>query len=132
VVQDTWLAVLHGIHRFEGRSSLKTWLFRILVHRARSRARREARARTLSIVPEADTVTPPVAERAIEHAEVRTMVESAIAELPRMQGLVVSLRDLEGHTSGEVCESLDISPANQRVLLHRARLGLRERLRPAG
>jgi RNA polymerase sigma-70 factor, ECF subfamily len=143
VVQDTWLAVLRGLDGFEGRSSLKTWLFRILVNRARTTGTRELRS-----VPVADPepavdpsrfdasgswADPP--ERWIEEAEGRTeavkladRIRTWIGELPARQREVVILRDLEEMSSGEVCAVLAISEGNQRVLLHRGRSRLRQLL----
>jgi RNA polymerase sigma-70 factor (ECF subfamily) len=133
VIQETWLAVLHGIDRFEGRSSLKTWIFRILVNRARTRARREARTVAFFALPAgsddfaATTVGP---EQAAIDNELRLVLERAVASLPRVQRRVISLRDIEGWSADEVCEALDLSPANQRVVLHRARMRVREMLAP--
>jgi RNA polymerase sigma-70 factor, ECF subfamily len=143
VVQDTWLAVLRGLDGFEGRSSLKTWLFRILVNRARTTGTRELRS-----VPVADPepavdpsrfdasgswADPP--ERWIEEAEGRMeavkladRIRTWIGELPARQREVVILRDLEEMSSGEVCAVLAISEGNQRVLLHRGRSRLRQLL----
>ena len=143
VVQDTWLAMLRGLDRFEGRSSLKTWLFSILVNRARSTGVREQRS-----VPVADAgpvvdasrfgpngawSDPP--ERWIEEAEDRIeagklagLLRSGIEGLPGRQREVVLLRDVEGLSSAEVCAVLAISEANQRVLLHRGRGRLRQLL----
>lgn len=151
VIQDTWLAVLSGIDRFEGRSSFKTWLFRILVNRARSRARREARTLTFSSViaqndastdgelpvspfeatpaawgTEADHLRGP--EEHLLAAELNERIRSAIATLPRGQQRVIMLRDIEGMSSGEVCRTLAITETNQRVLLHRARSRVRDQL----
>ena len=141
VVQETWLAVLRGLAGFEGRSSLKTWLFTILVNRARSAGVRESRS-----VPVADAgpvvdasrfgpggawASPP--EPWIEEAESRVdavklfgLLRSALSGLPVRQREVVVLRDVEGMTSAEVCSVLAISEANQRVLLHRGRGKLRQ------
>jgi len=150
VIQDTWLAVLSGIDRFEGRSSFKTWLFRILVNRARTRAKREARTITFSTaaaqqpgasdseLPTPFEASPPAwGEQAVhlrgpeEHvlaAELTERIKSAIATLPRGQQRVITLRDIEGLSSGEVCQTLSISETNQRVLLHRARSRVRDQL----
>jgi RNA polymerase sigma-70 factor (ECF subfamily) len=141
VVQDTWLAVLRGIAGFEGRSSLRTWVFTILVNRARSTGTREQRS-----IPVADTgpvidssrfgldgswLSPP--EHWIEEAEDRLaagkladLLRSAMDDLPARQREVVVLRDMEGMSSEEVCEVLAISEGNQRVLLHRGRSKLRQ------
>jgi RNA polymerase sigma-70 factor (ECF subfamily) len=155
-VQDTWLAVLGGLGRFEGRSSLKTWIFRILVNRARTRAKREARlvpfssvehgaARTpsdrtapisewlfsqstLPLPWHGDSLEPPSPDAAVLSAELRARVDSAIRCLPPRQQAVITLRDLEGWTPEEVCTLLEITEANQRVLLHRARVRVRDAL----
>jgi RNA polymerase sigma-70 factor (ECF subfamily) len=146
VVQDTWLAVLRGLGRFEERSSLRTWMFTILVNRARSTGVREARS-----VPVADAgpavdaarfgpsgawTAPP--ERWIEEAENRVdavklseLLRGGLDGLPPRQREVVLLRDVEGLSSAEVCEVLAITEANQRVLLHRGRSRLRQLLESA-
>jgi RNA polymerase sigma-70 factor (ECF subfamily) len=143
VVQDTWLAALRGLSRFEGRSSLRTWLFRILVNRARTTGTREHRS-----IPVADAgpavdasrfgldgawIAPP--EQWIEEAESRLaagklaeLLNAALDDLPDRQREVVTLRDVEGMSSEEACEVLGISEANQRVLLHRGRSKLRQAL----
>ena len=137
VVQDTWLAVLRGIDRFEHRSSLKTWIFRILANRARSRAKREARSVPLSSLPPA--VEPAEAphgfatrgaapDEDLLAAEVRQRVDAAIRTLPSRQQEVITLRDVHGWSPAEVCDALEITDANQRILLHRARLKVRETL----
>jgi RNA polymerase sigma-70 factor, ECF subfamily len=146
VVQDTWLAMLRGLGAFEGRSSLKTWLFSILVNRARSTGAREARS-----VPVADAgpvvdasrfgpsgawAEPPEhwieeAESRVDAAKLRQLLRTAMDGLPDRQREVVVLRDVEGLTSTEVCEVLAISEANQRVLLHRGRGKLRQSLETA-
>ena len=145
VVQETWLGVLNGLHRFEGRASLKTWIFRILTNRAISRAEREGRTVPLSefepavdpdrFRPEGDPYpggwkTFPASwdalpEERLLARETLALVGEAIAELPERQHLVILMRDIEGWSSGEVCEALEISEANQRVLLHRARSKVR-------
>jgi RNA polymerase sigma-70 factor, ECF subfamily len=146
VVQETFLGVIRGIDRFEGRSSLKTWIFRILVNRAKTRGERESRTRPFSSMigelsvhdPAVDPTrfldagrwrgywqAPPSAEQLPEaHAlatEVGDDLLAVIAALPSNQRLVITLRDVQGFSSAEVCELLAISEANQRVLLHRAR-----------
>lgn len=159
VVQDTWLGVLAGIDRFEGRSSLKTWIFRILVNRARTRAKREARTIAFSSLPDAASgaraeggpASPsvdsllrarPDAERtcmgeapagpdaAVLGQELWDVVQSALGTLPPRHREVVTLRDVEGWTAAEVCDLLGLSEANQRVLLHRGRLRMRAELLP--
>ncbi|NRQ37546.1 sigma-70 family RNA polymerase sigma factor [Nonomuraea sp. NN258] len=144
VVQDTWLAVIGGIDAFEGRSSVKTWVYRILANTAMKRSARESRTLPWSAfepVAEpatADVVTPagwkepptawPTPEGQALASEVRGLIAQALAGLPPRQRIVITLRDVEGCTSEEVCEILDISAANQRVLLHRARTAVRGRL----
>jgi RNA polymerase sigma-70 factor (ECF subfamily) len=141
VVQDTWLAVLRGLDRFEGRSSLRTWVFTILVNRARTTGTREHRsfpiADTTPVVdanrfgPDGAWTSPP--ESWIEEAEDRiaagriaVVLRAALDRLPPRQCEIVTLRDVEGMTSEEACQVLGISEANQRVLLHRGRSKLRE------
>ncbi len=152
VVQDTWLAVLRGIDRFEGRSSLRTWTYGILVNTAKTRGVKESRTVPLaSLAPEdsGPTVDParfrgpddpypghwkefppawPSVETEIEAREMRTRIEAAIGDLPARQRVVITLRDVDGYSSEEVCGILEISAANQRVLLHRARAAVRGRL----
>ncbi|MEV5410224.1 sigma-70 family RNA polymerase sigma factor [Thermopolyspora sp. NPDC052614] len=152
VVQDTWLAVIGAIDSFEGRSSLKTWIFRILVNTARKRGARESRTVPWSSAFERDgdpdggraasaraydAFAPFLAGRATARAapegevlasEVREQIALALADLPVRQRSVIVLRDVEGCTSEEVCDILEITPANQRVLLHRARTAVRARL----
>jgi RNA polymerase sigma-70 factor (ECF subfamily) len=151
VVQETWLGVLRGIDRFEGRSSFRTWLFHILTNIAKTRAVREARSVPFATLgdpgPDGPSVTPdqflgpdtawpghwasgpsawstPLDE--LLTAETRRMLLRAIDQLPTTQRQVVTLRDVEGWSSREVCDALEISEANQRVLLHRARTRLRD------
>jgi RNA polymerase sigma-70 factor (ECF subfamily) len=148
VAQETWLGVLNGLDRFEGRSSLKTWIFRILVNRAKTRGERESRSVPFSSVDGPDgepTVDPdrfvaagawsspprawegePV-ERLLA-GEARGVIDAAIAELPPAQRRVITLRDLEGLDGDETARLLDISDGNQRVLLHRARAKVRQAL----
>jgi RNA polymerase sigma-70 factor (ECF subfamily) len=148
VVQDTWLAVIQGIHRFEGRSSLKTWVYRILVNTAKSRGVREKRTVLLddehgpTVDParfqDADGEFPghwrefpqawPSPESTVLAGEVQRVIGEALATLPARQRSVLTLRDIEGHTSAEVCAMLEITAENQRVLLHRARAAVRARL----
>jgi RNA polymerase sigma-70 factor (ECF subfamily) len=143
VVQDTWLAVLRGIARFEGRSSLRTWIFTILVNRARTTGTREQRsipvADTAPVVdasrfgPDGGWSAPPEhwieeAEDRIEAEKLAELLRGAIDALPGRQREVVLLRDVEGMSSAEVCEVLAITEANQRVLLHRGRGKLRQLL----
>ena len=155
VVQETWLAVLNGIERFEGRSSLKTWLFRILSNRAKTRGEREGRSVPFSAIAAADASAdgeaavdadrfqgsdalqwpyhwsaPPRAwtqEKVLER-ETLGVVKEAISGLPDTQREVIRLRDVEGWSAEEVADALEISDVNQRVLLHRARSRVREAL----
>lgn len=141
VVQDTWIAALGAIERFEGRASLKTWLFRILTYRARTTRRRDARTLPLSqlavpssSVPETAEGTPlfvsstPDPEEVVIARDLRERVEEALVRLPRRQQEVVRLRDLEGWTPSAVSTHLKVSQGNQRVLLHRGRSQLRARV----
>jgi RNA polymerase sigma-70 factor (ECF subfamily) len=137
VVQDTWLAALRGLGEFEGRSSLKTWLFRILVNRARTTGARENRSVPVAAVDPArfdasgGWADPPeqwveAAEDRAEAGKLADRVRARVDELPGRQREVVVLRDVEGMSSQEVCAVLDITDANQRVLLHRGRSRLRQ------
>jgi RNA polymerase sigma-70 factor (ECF subfamily) len=154
VAQEAWLGLLRGLDSFEGRSSLRTYLFRIVMNLARTRGVREARSAPFSslVRDEADgpSVEPerfiPSPERGDGHwaspirpwsgsaeqialsAEAVQKVYDAIAELPEAQRRVVTLRDVEGFGADEVCDLLELSEGNQRVLLHRARTKLREAL----
>jgi RNA polymerase sigma-70 factor (ECF subfamily) len=153
VVQETFLGVIRGLAAFEGRSSLKTWMFRILVNRATSRGEREGRVRPFSSLvsslgEDGPTVDPdrfessgrwkgywtaPPTHREIPEAnvlagEIGVRLTAAIEALPPAQRAVIELRDVQGLTSVEVCELLDLTEANQRVLLHRARARVRQLL----
>lgn len=151
VVQDTWLAVFEGIERFESRSSLRTWVYRILVNIARKRATREQRTVpwTSLVTDNEQTVDPqrfrgaddqypggwrtfpdrwPTTESEVLAHEVRSTVAAAIEGLPIRQQVVLTLRDIDGHDAEDVCALLEISMANQRVLLHRARAAVRGQL----
>jgi RNA polymerase sigma-70 factor (ECF subfamily) len=144
VVQDTWVGVLRGIDRFEGRSSLKTWVFRILVNRARTTGVRERRERPVmgthecAVPPErfassGQWVDPPApwtddAEDRILARQTVAKIAGLLDDLPPSQRRVVVLRDFEGLGSAEVCALLEISEANQRVLLHRGRSRIRNML----
>jgi RNA polymerase sigma-70 factor (ECF subfamily) len=143
VVQETWLAVVRGIDRFEGRSSLRTWLFHICVNRARSTAGKESRTSPVDPQgPAADagwfnrdgswtsTVEPwpELVDDRIMAATLADHAKHVIEELPPPQRQVVILRDVEGLTSSEVCNLLSITEANQRVLLHRGRTRIRSAL----
>jgi RNA polymerase sigma-70 factor (ECF subfamily) len=156
IVQETWMAVVRGLEAFEGRSSLRTWVFRILTNLAKTRGVREARTLPMSaLAPEtvddgpaidADRFRPaddewaghwtsvgaptswPTPERSAVGSEIRARVAEALARLPERQRLVVTLRDVHGMDSDEVCTVLGVSPANQRVLLHRGRAHVRAEL----
>ena len=145
VVQEAWLAVLNGIDRFEGRSSLKTWIFRILTNIAKTRGQREGRSVPFSSLAPDDEqsvdpdrfaenghwASPPRSwgpEDTLLAGETMAVVEAAIAELPPGQAIVISMRDVEGFSAEEACNALDISETNQRVLLHRARSKVRQAL----
>jgi RNA polymerase sigma-70 factor (ECF subfamily) len=142
VVQETWLGVIRGIFAFEGRSSLKTWVFRILVNRARTRALRESRTVPFADLEEraGDDGEAPEAlgsshpgrspEEALIADEAQREIAAAIDALPPRLKTVLSLRDVEGWSSEDVCNALGIRETHQRVLLHRARLRVREALRP--
>jgi RNA polymerase sigma-70 factor (ECF subfamily) len=153
VVQDTWLAVIRGVDRFEGRSSLKTWVFGILVNVARRRAEREGRTVPFASMgsggeawegtvelsrlhhpdlgdgywPSPPTWARDPADSAMA-AEVREVVRHAVEGLTPAQREVLTLRDLEGWSGPEVSEVLGISDVNQRTLLHRARVRVRRKL----
>lgn len=149
VVQEAWLGVLRGIDAFQERCSVRTWVYRILVNKAKTRGVRDAR--TIPGLGEEDgpTVDParfrgahdpypghwrsspaawPAPEDGVVAAETRRRLAAALAGLPARQRVVVTLRDVAGHSSDEVCELLAISAANQRVLLHRGRAALRAAL----
>ncbi len=144
VVQETWLGVVRGIDRFEGRSTVKTWLFRIAANRARTRGAREPRTLPLgdwdggpSVDPDrflpADHAKWPrhwavEPSQIVETAETVAQVRDAIERLPPMQRAVITLRDVQGWDGPEVCDALELSEGNQRVLLHRARSSVRARL----
>jgi RNA polymerase sigma-70 factor (ECF subfamily) len=153
VVQETWMAILEGLDRFERRSSLKTWMFRILTNRAKTRAQREGRSIPFSSLVDLDLDHPELAvepgrffsadqpwpghwisfpvdwrgmpEECLLSQETRACIEQAIESLPSTQRTVIILRDIEGWASEEVCALLGLSEANQRVLLHRARSKVR-------
>lgn len=157
VVQETWLALIQGIDRFERRSTLKTWLYRVLMNKARTRGLREQRTRPFSSL-DGDDLTlsgfdpdrfrpaddpewpghwaaPPTPwqeqpDRHLEATATLDLVREAVAELPPNQRQVMALRDIDGWTSDEVCNVLGLSQTNQRVLLHRARAKVRLALDP--
>ena len=151
VVQDTWLAVIRGIGRFEGRSSLRTWIFRILGNRARSRGASEHRSVAVDLRDDAGPAVPPsrfrpegdqwpghwadpprslaqLPEERLVERETASVVASAIEGLVGSQRQVIVLRDVEGWSPTEVCDALGLSEGNQRVLLHRARSKVRAAL----
>lgn len=157
VVQETWLGVLRGVDGFEGRSSLKTWVFTILVNRARTRGQRERRTVPFSALAARGTdedsgavdpsrflpadherwpghwAAPPrrwaaTPEQRLATKERLGLITAAIAALPATQRTVIVLRDVEGWESTEVCNALGLSETNQRVLLHRARSKVRAAL----
>jgi RNA polymerase sigma-70 factor (ECF subfamily) len=153
IVQETWMAVIRGLNAFEGRSSLRTWVFRILTNLAKTRGVREARSVPMSSWAPSDeagpTVDPdrfraaddqyphnwtpvgaptewqPGPEQSAVAGETRRLLGAALQELPERQRAVVTLRDVHGLSSDEVCAALDVSEGNQRVLLHRARSKVR-------
>jgi RNA polymerase sigma-70 factor (ECF subfamily) len=144
VVQDTWLAVVRGIDRFEGRSQLRTWLFGVLINRARTTGGREARTVAVDLTdepsvdparfgPDGSWVDPPEvwAERAEDRRVAARLAGRArhhIETLPDQQRQVVLLRDVEGLSAAETCTTLGLTDGNQRVLLHRARSQVRRLL----
>lgn len=150
VAQEAWLGVVQGIGRFEGRSSLKTWIFRILTNRAKTRAEREGRTvpfSALNMTDDDSGVDPDrfngpdsalpghwnsypaawdtIPDEQLLAAETRAVIADAIAALPPAQREVIQLRDVDGWTAQEVCNVLQLTETNQRVLLHRARLKVR-------
>jgi RNA polymerase sigma-70 factor, ECF subfamily len=152
VVQDTWLAVIAGIDRFQERASIKTWLFHILANKAKTRGKRERRIVPFASLARAED-EPAVApdrfqregdawpghwavpprpwedpDRRLQALEARDRLRAAIGALPDTQQAVLTLRDVEGLQAEEVCELLDLSPGNQRVILHRARARVRDEL----
>lgn len=148
VVQETWEGVIKGIDRFEERSSLKTWIFRILVNRARTRGVKDARMLPFSSLGDEDVgpTVPPAAfdaagvwrqrpaelatdpDHRLLAAELRGKLAEAIDELPARQRAVITLRDVVGLPAEEVASLLEISDGNQRLLLHRARARVRDNL----
>jgi RNA polymerase sigma-70 factor (ECF subfamily) len=151
VMQETWIGVLQGIARFEERSSLKTWICRILVNKAKTAAQREGRTLTFSDLGDEDagpavdperfhghgpnrgrwSIAPQEWDRPEEHLlskEARAVVERAIAALPTRQRLTITMRDIEDLDSAHTCSALGISEGNQRLLLHRARSKVRAAL----
>ncbi len=140
VVQETWLALLTGLDRFEGRSSLRTWLMQICVNRARSTAVREGRTLPVEQIGSAvdaehftesgawtspPTPWPDLSAELDRDAELAGMIRRAIEDLPPMQRAAVTLRDIDGLSGAQICAILSITEANQRVLVHRGREHLR-------
>lgn len=159
IVQETWVAVLEGLDRFEGRSSLKTWIFSILANKARTRAVRDGRMVLFSDMASGDESDEPAVdpsrfkasgywnepprpwddhtpERLFANAEMMVHLRQALESLPEAQRAIVVLRDVEGLSAEEACNILGVSETNQRVLLHRGRSRLRRALEgvlsPAG
>jgi RNA polymerase sigma-70 factor (ECF subfamily) len=148
VVQETWLAVLEGLPRFEGRAALRTWIFQILLNRAKTRGERERRSVPFSSLGELDSWEPAVdastfrdgqwasspgewqclPEDRMLSAEIGRLMQEAINALPPVQRSVLVLRDVQGLTAGEACNALGLTETNQRVLLHRARSKVRRAL----
>lgn len=156
IVQETWLRVLRGLERFEGRSSLRTWIFVILANCANRHVRQEGRSIPFAALADEDgersPSVPPDRFFPAEHPrwprcwsslvdgwadvpdahlltlEMRDVLRRALASLPPVQREVMALRDVEGWPADEVCAFLELTPENQRVLLHRARARVRESL----
>jgi RNA polymerase sigma-70 factor (ECF subfamily) len=153
VVQEAWVGALRGLDRFEGRSSLKTWLFRIVTNLAKTRAMREGRTIPFSALRTPESVPEPAVEperfrppddprwpghwagkpaewpeQRLLEAESLARINEAIEGLPDNQRAVITLRDVEGWSADEVCNALELSETNQRVLLHRARSKVRRAL----
>jgi len=123
VVQDTWSAVIRSIHTFRGHSTLKTWISRILVNAANAQVKRERRVVPLPVVERPAVAGTP--HEQLVWKELLARLQTAIESLAPTQRKVIVLRDLQGLSSEEVCEHLEISEGNQRVLLHRARSSVR-------
>jgi RNA polymerase sigma-70 factor (ECF subfamily) len=155
VVQETWLGVLNGLDRFQGRPSLKTWIFKIASNIARARALREGRCRPFSSLVSADARTAPsvdpdrffpadhprfpgrwaraplawqIPEERLLERETRNVIRETVERLPAPQRLVITLRDIEGWSADEACRALELTEGDQRVLLHRARCTVRAAL----
>jgi RNA polymerase sigma-70 factor (ECF subfamily) len=155
VVQEAWIGVLQGLEKFEGRSSLRTWIFRILMNIAKTRGQRESRSVPFASLAGDDLDEPSVSpdrflpsdhdrwpghwssfpkgfdevpEERLLSSETADQIRAAIDSLPPMQAQVIRLRDVEGWSSAEVCNVLELSETNQRVLLHRARSKVRRAL----
>ena len=151
VVQEAWVGVIRGLDRFEGRSSLKTWILRIVVNTAKTRGVREARSLPFASLEPGDPAVSPdrfrgpedpyaggwkvfpgnwqlLPEEALHQRETLDVIVAAISALPPAQRAVIRMRDVEGCSPEEVCDALDVSAGNQRVLLHRARSRVRSAL----
>ena len=154
VVQDTWVGVIRGLDRFEGRSSLRTWIFQILLNNARTRGKREQRTLPFSALGRAEEggepaidadrfqgrrgeypghwARPPAEwdspEVRLAGEDARRVMLDAIAALPERQREVLALRDIQGYSAAEACNALELTETNQRVLLHRARSKVRAAL----
>ncbi len=140
IVQDTWMGVVRGMDRFEGRSSFKTWLYSILVNRARSAGAKEPSTTSIESLHSVDPTrfdaqgqwADPLdrwrddSENRLDAATLAPLLSSALDDLAPRQRQVVILRDVEGLSTDEVCEALGITSGNQRLLLHRGRARLRE------
>jgi RNA polymerase sigma-70 factor (ECF subfamily) len=151
VVQETWIALLKGVDNFEGRSSLRTWLFAVMINIAKTRGVRERRDADAAIAAytggtvdparfreagdpypghwkadEQPSPFPETPEGSVLGKELIGVARDELDKLPQRQRIVVTLRDMLGFDSNEVCELLDISMANQRVLLHRGRAAVRQ------
>ncbi|HWA50428.1 MAG TPA: sigma-70 family RNA polymerase sigma factor [Dongiaceae bacterium] len=143
VTQDTWLAALDGLAQFEGRSSLISWIYAILINKAKSRGRRDSRDRAMTSadgdgwdgaaedggqIPQdlsSDGIDP---ERILAGREIGDIIQKLIGDLPELQRAVITMQDIQGHDSVTVCQALNLTDANRRVLLHRARGRLRREL----
>lgn len=152
VVQEAWIGVLRGLGSFEGRSRLRTWVLRIVVNIAKTRGQQEHRVTPFSSVTGSDEPTvdpdrfqsarephpggwrvfppewPAFPEGAVLSAEINHVVRAALSSLPQAQRVVMELRDIHGYEAAEVCGALNLSDGNQRVLLHRARAAVRQRI----
>jgi RNA polymerase sigma-70 factor, ECF subfamily len=155
VVQETWLGIITGLARFEARATVRSWAFSILINRAKSRRDRDRRlvpsSHLTGMEPPCPTVDPArfqgpdgdhpghwtstgaprhwgQPERAVLDQEIGQVIEQALDRLPKRQRLVVEMRDIEGLSAEETCAALQLSPANQRVLLHRGRAAVRSAL----
>ncbi len=153
VVQETWIALITGIARFEGRSSLRTWLFAVMINIAKARGVRERRDSDAAVAAftggtvdparfraagdqwpghwkddQAPSAFPDTPEGSVLSGEFVAIARAELDKLPDRQRIVVTLRDMLGFDAREVCDLLDISAANQRVLLHRGRAAVRQAL----